>query len=302
MSNHQALGGLLEAKIQCLMDFSLWPSRERLDAHGWMKNFTEADQPYAEVLLDAFTYYSNDLVDALFRSTVQQLSASMTVSATTLAEAKARWRRFLADVIVTFAEGEVPNPTDSGFVFARKARQQLGIDEAQIMRPADALRAVLDKPGRSLLLVDDFVGAGNQMKDTWLRQCDIGAGTRYSMAQAASDGATITYAPLVATEYGLENLQTSCSGLTVQPGYALSARYSLVDASSMYWPEHLKTSATDWLYETSRRAGIVDGYTHGWKGFHDLGLALAFDGSVPDATLPLFHWEEGSWTPLVRRT
>jgi hypothetical protein len=70
----------------------------------------------------------------------------------------------------------------------------------------------------------------------------------------------------------------------------------------MYWPEHLKTSATDWLYETSRRAGIVDGYTHGWKGFHDLGLALAFDGSVPDATLPLFHWEEGSWTPLVRRT
>ena len=37
-------------------------------------------------------------------------------------------------------------------------------------------------------------------------------------------------------------------------------------------------------------------------GFHDLGLTIAFEHSVPDATLPIF-WADGSnWKPLYRRS
>jgi hypothetical protein len=39
-----------------------------------------------------------------------------------------------------------------------------------------------------------------------------------------------------------------------------------------------------------------------WQGFHKLGLALAFQHCVPDATLPLFYWEHNEWHPLIRRT
>ncbi len=37
-------------------------------------------------------------------------------------------------------------------------------------------------------------------------------------------------------------------------------------------------------------------------GYHEQGLLLAFDHSVPDATLPIF-WSPGKygWTPLVAR-
>src|SRR5947208_14205280 len=39
------------------------------------------------------------------------------------------WRAFVDSVIVTRVTGEIPSDTDSGYTFARKARQLLGIPE-----------------------------------------------------------------------------------------------------------------------------------------------------------------------------
>ncbi|MGI4789714.1 MAG: phosphoribosyltransferase-like protein [Janthinobacterium lividum] len=70
------------------------------------------------------------------------------------------------------------------------------------------------------------------------------------------------------------------------------------------WPDHLRTSALDFLEKVSHRVGIYD--THGgvndWQGFNKLGLSLGFEHSVPDATLPIFYWEQNGWKPLLRRT
>lgn len=285
-----------------MMEIGVWPSSERMNFRAWLANFKKEERPFAFNLLNVFIYYNENLVDALFRAAVQRLSVPMVHSATSVQDARNRWRRFLASVQITYVQGEDPNPTDSGQLFARKARQVLGIDQKQITDPKQVPPALLQKPGSSVIIVDDFVGSGNQMIETWHRSYGSTAGQPDTFAGAVQNGASVYFIPVVATRYGLDKIESECSGLMISPAHVLDDRYSLTAPDSILWPDALKPDALSFLRNASRRAGIVDECEFGWRGFHDLALALAFHHSVPDATLPLFFWNRNGWKPLIART
>ena len=302
LSTHKVSETFVESKIQSMMEIGVWPSSERMNFRAWLGNFKEEERPFAFNLLNVFIYYNENLVDALFRAAVQRLSVPMVRSATSVQDARNLWRRFLASVQVTYVQGEDPNPTDSGLLFARKARQVLGIDQKQITEPKQVPSALLQKPGSSIIIVDDFVGSGNQMIETWHRSYGSTAGQPATLGEAVQNGASVYFIPVVATKYGLEKIESECSGLMVSPAHVLDDRYSLTAPDSILWPDALKPGALSFLRNASRRAGIVEEYEFGWRGFHDLALALAFHHSVPDATLPLFFWNKNGWAPLITRT
>jgi hypothetical protein len=289
-------------KVEFFIDLHLWPERQILNPYGWLGNFTSAERPLAVHILNIFLFFNEILSDALLRSVVQSISVDLAARATSLAEAKAMWRSFLSTLIVSYVHGERPQATDSGHLFARKARQILDIPDAQILEPADAIAALLEKSEGTLLLLDDFVGSGRQMEASWTRVYAAADGKRGSMRMLNENGIRVIYTPLVSTAYGLGELRRSCPGLEVRPAHELDARYSLTHPDSILWPEALKTEGRDFLHTASARAGIVANAKYGWEGFHNLALALGFWHSVPDATLPLFYWEEQSWVPLIRRT
>jgi hypothetical protein len=301
LSVHEASEASIDLKIQFLADVHLWPGRERLDPYAWLKNFTDSERPYALNLLNTFLYFNEELIDAMFRGAVSSLSSTLTASASSYAYARDAWRLFLANVLVTYVEGDPPRVADSGAVFARKARQILGIADERIVTPANALTMLLDQPSRTVLLVDDFVGSGRQMKATWTRQYLTRDGARGSFSAAFRKGASIIYVPLIATAHGIRVLAAECSGLRVCPAHVLDSKYSLTSADSILWPDSLKEKAPDVLRGASRRAGILGGCAVGWQGLDDLALPIAFSHSVPDATLPLYYWEHSGWSPLVRR-
>lgn len=302
LSTHKASEAFVASKTQSMMEIGVWPPSERMNFRAWLANFKDKERPYAFNLLNVFIYYNERLVDALFRAAVQRLSVSIVRSATSVQDARNRWRRFLASVQVTYVQGEDPNPTDSGLLFARKARQVLDINEKQITEPKQALSALLQKPDSPVMIVDDFVGSGNQMIETWHRSYISTAGQPDTFAGAVQNGASVYFVPIVATQYGLEEVKSKCSGLTISPAHVLDDRYSLTAPDSVLWPDDLKSDALSFLYNASRRAGIVDECEFGWRGFHDLALALAFHHSVPDSTLPLFFWNRNGWKPLIART
>ncbi len=290
------------SKLQFLSDIHIWPLRTHLNPHRWLDNFRPTERPYAINILNVFLYFSNPMVDAIFRATVHSLSADLTAQSTSLASAKSLWRRYLSSVNVTYVEGEQPNPTDSGLLFARKARQVLNIPQTQIVKPRDALNTLAQTPDTPILFVDDFVGSGNQMVATWHRKYQLDSGYETSFSEVSHADTHLVYVPLVATRIGLAALNTECPQLTTRPAYSLDNRYSLLSDDSVLWPANLRENAADVLYDVSLRAGIVDNIDYGWKGFHDLALAIAFEHSVPDATLPLIYWEKNGWRPLIRRT
>ena len=52
----------------------LWQRQTKFDPRGWMSNFDDAEKPFAARLLEGFTYFSNDLVTAMFRAAFKNLS------------------------------------------------------------------------------------------------------------------------------------------------------------------------------------------------------------------------------------
>lgn len=301
---HEASEIFVESKIQYLVDIHVWPERQHLDPRGWLRNFDRPkEQPFALNMLNVFIYYNKSIVNALFLGAVQQLSATVTESTRSFDEAQKEWSSFLKTTLITYVEGETPNPTDSGFTFARKARQILGISEHQIKHPVDALRVLSMNDTSSIVFVDDFVGSGEQMIKSWHRSYCVGSGNIESFALASKHGAKIFYTPIVATKYGLQRIREKCTGLDLRPAHIIDEMYSLTSDKSILWPAALKPHAADFLLNASRRAGIVDGLDGlSWKGFHDLALPLAFSHSVPDATLPLYFWDRNGWTPLITRS
>ena len=251
-------------------------------------------------------YYSVRLVEQLFAAGFQNLSVLNRRDGRGFREAQSTWQRFCDTLIVTYITGERPNPTDSGFTFARMARQVLEIDEERIVAPETALCILVSDPDRPVLFVDDFVGSGNQFISTWHRPYHVPSHGEHSFARQALAGgsARYHYCPAVCTAYGAQRIAKRCPGdLVLSPGNWVADQNSVFHPESVVWPDHLRASAPQFVASASCRAGIPDngGKVDDWRGYHKLGLTLAFAHSIPDATLPLFYWEKEGWRPLVRR-
>ena len=286
------------AKAEYFVDVQLWPRETKLDPHGWLSNFKGHEKDHAIHLLNAFLYYSATLTDELFRAAFQQLSRRIVPINGPYVAAQAAWQQFRSDVIVTHVTGETPNNTDSGYLFARKARQVLEIDENNIMDPAMVLQRLSDEGPRPVLFVDDFVGSGDQFVKTWRRDVKLRDGSLLSFKRFAGvSSSSFYYCPLICGSHGREAIENECPDVVLSPAHFLSDRYSALSAKSVVWPDHLRSSAHDFLQTASSRAGIID-----WTGYQDQALTLAFEHGVPDATLPIYCHDENGWTPLIKRT
>ena len=293
---------LVLKKCTDFVDFQLWPLNTNLNPEAWLPNFGAAEIEHAVHLLNSFMYFSETLVDHIFASAFRNLSNLLFSTAGTFSNTQKIWAAFVRQVLVTYVTGEVPNASDSGYLFARKARQVLQLPENQIVTPPEALEVLTQNPSTPIVFVDDFVGSGNQFIATWERKYQF-ASQDLSFSDLSIPGPQVFYCPAFCTEYGLGNINRKCPTVAVNAGNFLSKRYSALDVELLVWPEHLRSSASDFLRTASERAGIPDtnGAQDDWRGFHKLGLAIAFSHSVPDATIPLFYWEQNGWSPLVHR-
>jgi hypothetical protein len=290
------------AKCDYFTRVHLWPLRSSLDPEAWLRNFTPAEQDHAVHLLNAFMYFHHNLVHEMFASAIQSLSRKVLAPQTSLITAQYGWSQFLSSALIVPVSGEIGNPSDSGYAFARIARQHVGFLEDQIVSAIDALSMLAAGP-RPVIFVDDFAGTGNQFINTWERliRSGLGAETSFS-AIAGIRGMRFFYCPVLCTQKAFNEIELMCPAVTLQPAHILTDRYSAVSPDSAIWPSHLKDSAFDFLNAASLRAGIPD--TDGaspddWQGYEKQGLVLALHETIPDSTLCMLRWNKNSWNPLM---
>jgi hypothetical protein len=161
----------------------------------------------------------------------------------------------------------------------------------------------LERQPGPIVFVDDFVGSGEQFIKTWQRPITV-PGSTLSFERISSARLTDAYyCPLVCTQYGYDRITRNCPDVRLRPAHILSQKYGALDPDSFIWPSHLKDTSRDFLLSASRRAGIPEsGGVDDWRGFHQLSLSIALGDSIPDATLPIFYWEQNGWRPLRRRS
>src|SRR5258708_5765958 len=191
------------SKCGYFVDVQLWPVGTKLDADRWLLNYASGEQAHATQLLNAFLYFSSGLLDQILRAAFQTLSRVVITTGDPFLTAQAEWRSFCDRLIVTYVTGEKPSPTDSGYLYARKERQLLGVPEERILAPE---RAVAELHLRGLLpviFVDDFVGSGDQFVSTWKRTFRWLSGSGSFENLQKVKGGQFYYCPLICTEVGM---------------------------------------------------------------------------------------------------
>lgn len=290
-------------KARVLRRAGHFPDEQTFRAQAWLKNFQGEEREVAAVLLDRFVFYperlTNELLKAAYRSICDVRPRS---SATPDALASA-----LESAVFTPVEGEDPHRADSGNLFCRKARQILEIPEDRIVEPAQALSAAAS--GSMVVFVDDFVGSGNQFLSTWNQSLLARQPSTFSDASALSHFPAV-YLHLITTRYGYDRIRSKAPQVTLVPFHILEASdsYRGIPSRNSYGISNLQAKIKQLLSTHANHLAPSGSHfqdlTIRAEGFHRLGLTIAFEHSVPDATLPIF-WapsKNSSWTQLLRRT
>lgn len=288
-------------QLDYYVDVQLWPAGKVMP-ESWLRNFHQSEQEHARALLSAFLFFSNHLMNAMLRAAFQSLTSDVCNPDASHAYLANQWRHFSSSVIVTTIIDSDPDALDdSGYSFARKARQELSISRQQIMHPDKVLRLIeSEASARPVVFVDDFVGSGKQFNDAWHRVVEVQDGVKISFAEIAAlrKNWSFYYCPLVCTTAGASTIHKACPDLILRAAHMLGPEYSAFSSDSYIWPKHLRGTSAEFVLEASKRAGIPENHH---RGFSDLGLALAFEHGVPDASLPLIYWDQNGWYPLVRK-
>lgn len=287
------------SKCDVLKRAGLWPSESVLRTRAWIGNFDPADRFVAAFLLDKFTFYNKTLTDALLVSSYHSIGDGLPKGPT--APSREDLLRSLASAAFTPVKGELPNPTDSGYLLCRKARQLLGVPEAKILETASAMAHAYK--GGTVVFLDDFVGSGDQFLTTWTKK-DLD-GKSFDAAQLASSFIAI-YITLVTTDFGLANIYKNAPSVAVCMTHTIESQSNIFGVMN----EHpsMKNDIAAFLSKYSSRLNpseiyIANNPDYLMYGYKRRGLMFGFEHSIPDATLPIF-WSAGNsnWESLIERT
>ncbi|MFX6540405.1 hypothetical protein ABTG54_20200, partial [Acinetobacter baumannii] len=125
---------------------------------------------FAKRLLEKFTYFSEDMVKQLFKSSFVSLSKYILTNKTDSILSAREWSVFLDNLYIMRVTGEDPSDADSGYIFTRSSRDVLGIPETQIITSQKFIEVIQSNSEASFVFVDDFVGSGNQFISFWHHQ------------------------------------------------------------------------------------------------------------------------------------
>ena len=276
----------------------IWPMQPmEIDPSGWLENFAPEDRHVAVALLDTFMFFNGEMTKTLLESALASLAAQPEYS-----DSPHKWESFLRRALITFPTGETPSPTDSGYMFVRIARQQFGFPESQIVDPQGAVVKVdASQEPVPVIFVDDIVGSGDQLIETWCRDYPLREGGFTSLNDQWEGGeieSVHVVAPIV-TWAANQRLTEDYPYFGIGKAHILGPEYSAKNSRTVLVPEELRTDLTRVITKYSPKCGFSgkDAFGH-----NELALNIAFEHSFPDLSLPLLWSESSDWKPLRKRS
>lgn len=289
-------------RYQYFRETRLWPLADNLNYEQWLANFSDGiEKEIALHILDFFTYIPDCMVNQMLATVIGKCGYYFKHHRRTWDD-----NSFKNDCWYSFIPGEDLKPTDSGYLFNRKLRDIIHIPEQQIIAYPILLDRLAESKNQNVILVDDFVGSGQQACIAWNMQEETTQKTLQELAN--KNNHKIIYAPLIVNYIGEREIQKHCQGLALTFIHLLTSSDSLSAPDCPCWKgdKSLYNQAMDLIVKKSACLGIPtspNGHytTIDTMGFHKQGLALAFEHGMPDACPPIFYWETANWKPLIKK-
>lgn len=298
-------------KCKTFIDFMLtqqqWSGLTRAAIDSWLSNFKEL--PYEEQvlvykLLTHLIYFSeNDITEALkigvynclsyFDILDKQKSSGFSLSSNSLKNAhKANINKAC---FVPLLDSEAPH--ESANNICRTLVQQ-GIIPAEkskfIEQVPDLLKA---RQVNNLVIVDDCVGTGNQLRKFWEgTRVDVDDSSLSIKKLCEEYGAKANYLTLFGYNKSIEELRNEFPDLNIICVRELFDQHRVFSDSSYVWNNIEEKGQAFALFDSlARNAGIP---TYGYK---NLDFAFVMHKTIPNWSLPIFWKENSDGNLLLRR-
>lgn len=284
-------------KFEYYRETQIWPLSKYLNYEQWLENFEDEEQYIAKRILNYFIYIPDGFIEQMLATVLGKCGYVFKKRFGTWSD-----KDFKHNCWYSFIPGEEQKPTDSGYLFNRKLRDDILIPESQILDFKGIYLKLLNERNLNVILVDDFVGSGHQTQVAWLNNTTFGSLQYIALANHHH----IIYAPLIVNKIGYDVINASCMGLDLVYIYLLGEEYSLFNKECPCWGGDfdLYQRGTNLIYEKSKILGIPStggGDVIDVKGYREQGLAIAFEHGIPDACPPIFYWNTDIWKPLMNK-
>ncbi len=293
-------------KVYFYIDSKFWSKLTIQKLQRWLNNFNTIDEKYcAAKLLDRFVYFSEaDIIQLLkfglneiflkAQYLKKEIESDFKVSSDELNKLKSKFIEETA--ILPLGEG---NLTDSSNAIARYLCNEIGFSEEHVLNPI-ALESKKIQKFKRVLIIDDFVGSGDQIIEFWSQQDITFDGGKHKMFEIADilKEVKFEYFCLVVTEEGYNRFYSDKlkhdKSLVIRYCEMLTSRFKVFGDSSAYFSSEEMEECKLVLQNITKKNGLE---LEGWR---NLDYAIAFHHCIPDASLPLFYEKSETWNYLIR--
>lgn len=282
-----------------LINAGIWEGLDGVRVRTWMQNFETAEEQYfAACVLDALIYRPNSQTVAMMEQMLERVLPDLTrldppprgvVDWSEALRASSKEGDHRIRIVPVIRDNDPP--TKSGPLMARIYRRRLRVNDHWMIWPWQ-LREAIEKGVKTVLFIDDFLGAGTQF---------VSFTQVFKIGEILKDVYAV-YAPLVAHSQGIKHIRDHLSAVKVCAVEILESRYGLFAPDSMYFHDGKNSpSCAKRFYEDlikRRLPDVEERYREGWG---KLQLAYAFEHAVPNNCLPILWHQTVKWNPLFER-
>lgn len=236
----------------------------------WIGQFSHQDEAIAEKVLNHIDFYTSDRISASFRNALGSLEG-WDIDA---AKRKGKWRF----VPYSASAGE------SGDTMLHKFRHANNLSNRRynelFISRSDLLREGLG-PEDSVVLVDDFIGSGEQASTSW----------KEIFGELLGEVGRVYLLVVCAYSAGIEKVREE-TDLDVVCGFIIGKSANVFSGSGQRW----STIEKDALLKYCKKASKAKPKGHG-----ECGLLVVFSHGCPNNSIAVLHSKSENWEPLFRR-
>lgn len=277
-----------------LINHKIWTGIKVMDLRRWFNNFdNEKERYFSACILDHLIFRSEDQVDAL---AVELFTKKLPNKIRTLGFEMIKHDSFLkllrgdsnSKIRLVSVALKNERPVKSANLILRGYRRNLGLNDNFFIFPEEVEKEI-GAGISTFIFVDDFLGTGDQFSAMWKQY-------GFSIKLSSSN---VIYAPLVAHQSGIENMNGKCSQVEIVYAEYLNTESNVFESAfndGVNSPESAKTFYDELLKKNKLDVGLLseNKYGHGC-----LGLAYTFCHSSPDNCLHIIWDKRNGWHPLI---
>jgi hypothetical protein len=296
------------AYINFMLSQQQWSGLTKAEIDQWLNNFRELSQEEMllvyKLLINLIYYSEDDVIDALregifnclFYNILLEKQKSEKFQLSPQALSNIVKEELRKTCFVPLLDSDSPH--ESANYVTRLLVQQQMISPIQSMFLHDIVDPIQAGNFSRLVIVDDCIGSGDQLRGFWNNTAEITiGGTEILLSEFCKRySVTVNYLTLFGYDESIKQLIREMPQVHICCVRMLSNNQRVFQKNSYIWTNDEERQRAQALFSE-----LADEHGFPLLGYKNLDFAFIMHKTIPDWSLPIFWKERSDWKLLMRR-